>query len=219
MHPNHRPVRTPPPRRQLRRNPPQPPPQPRPIPPARRHPHQPVRRPHHQHQPPAASYTIAINQPSSPRPFVHLRQPVLYLRHSEDHNQPLMNPLASTPTRTPPPASRYALLLPPSSLSPTPPPPPTKKPHPPNPPPSTPPTTPTPTSTSPSPPIPATLPADCAFFRLPYVEHGFLPVRVIITNDGDPALSLDDARIQFISANNDKIPAATTKTSTAASSP
>ena len=29
------------------------------------------------------------------------------------------------------------------------------------------------------------------------------------TNDGDTALSLDDARMQFISVNNDKIPAAT----------
>jgi hypothetical protein len=52
-------------------------------------------------------------------------------------------------------------------------------------------------------------PKDCSFFRLPYVEHGFIPVRVIVTNDGDTALSLDDARIQFISADNDKIPAAT----------
>ncbi len=52
-------------------------------------------------------------------------------------------------------------------------------------------------------------PKDCDFFRLPYVQHGFIPVRVIFTNDGDAALSLDDARIQFISANNDKIPAAT----------
>ena len=51
-------------------------------------------------------------------------------------------------------------------------------------------------------------PRDCPFFRLPYVQHGFLPIRVIITNDGDTALSLDDVRIQFISANNDKIPAA-----------
>ena len=50
---------------------------------------------------------------------------------------------------------------------------------------------------------------DCSFFRLPYVEHGFIPVRVIVTNDSDTALSLDDARIQFISADNDKIPAAT----------
>ena len=52
-------------------------------------------------------------------------------------------------------------------------------------------------------------PKDCDFFRLPYVQHGFIPVRVIFTNDGDTALSLDDARIQFISINNDVIPAAT----------
>lgn len=50
---------------------------------------------------------------------------------------------------------------------------------------------------------------ECDFFRLPYVSHGFIAVRVIFTNDSDTALSLDDARIQFISANNDKIPAAT----------
>jgi len=48
----------------------------------------------------------------------------------------------------------------------------------------------------------------CDFFRLPYVSHGLLPVRVIITNDSDAALSLDDARIQFISAAKDTIPAA-----------
>ncbi len=49
----------------------------------------------------------------------------------------------------------------------------------------------------------------CGFFRLPYLQHGLLPIRVIFTNDGDRALSLDDARIQFISANDDTIPAAT----------
>jgi hypothetical protein len=52
-------------------------------------------------------------------------------------------------------------------------------------------------------------PKECDFFRLPYVQHGFIPIRVIFTNDSDTALSLDDARIQFISINNDKIPAAT----------
>jgi len=50
---------------------------------------------------------------------------------------------------------------------------------------------------------------DCDFFRLPYVSHGFIAIRVIFTNDGDTALSLDEARMQFISINNDKIPAAT----------
>lgn len=52
-------------------------------------------------------------------------------------------------------------------------------------------------------------PKDCSFFRLPYVQHSLLPIRVIITNDGDRAVSLDDARFQFISANRDVIPAAT----------
>jgi hypothetical protein len=56
---------------------------------------------------------------------------------------------------------------------------------------------------------PCTDSRDCPFFRLPYISHGFIPVRVIITNDGDTALSLDDARIQFISINKDVIPAAT----------
>ncbi len=50
---------------------------------------------------------------------------------------------------------------------------------------------------------------DCSFFRLPYVRHSFIPVRVVITNDGEKALSLDDVRIQFISANKDVLPAAT----------
>ncbi len=50
---------------------------------------------------------------------------------------------------------------------------------------------------------------DCPFFRLPYLQHGFVPVRVIISNDSDRALTLDDVRIQFISANHDILPAAT----------
>jgi hypothetical protein len=56
---------------------------------------------------------------------------------------------------------------------------------------------------------PCTETRDCDFFRLPYLQHGFIPIRVIITNDGDTALSLDEVRIQFISANKDVIPAAT----------
>jgi hypothetical protein len=49
----------------------------------------------------------------------------------------------------------------------------------------------------------------CSFFRLPYLQHGLLPIRVVITNDSDRPLSLEDARMQFITADNDKIPAAT----------
>jgi hypothetical protein len=52
-------------------------------------------------------------------------------------------------------------------------------------------------------------PKQCSFFRLQYIQHGLLPIRVVITNDSDHALALDDARMQFISANSDKIPAAT----------
>ncbi|HEY5055140.1 MAG TPA: hypothetical protein VII58_03220 [Acidobacteriaceae bacterium] len=52
-------------------------------------------------------------------------------------------------------------------------------------------------------------PKDCPFFRVSYLQHGFLPVRVIFTNDSDHAIALDDARIQFISAANDKVQAAT----------
>lgn len=49
----------------------------------------------------------------------------------------------------------------------------------------------------------------CSFFRLPYVSHGLLPVRVIVTNDRDEPLILDDVRIQFLPAEGDKEAAAT----------
>ena len=48
----------------------------------------------------------------------------------------------------------------------------------------------------------------CSFFRLPYVSHGFVPVRVIVSNDRDDALNMDDVRIQFIPAEGEKEPAA-----------
>ena len=50
---------------------------------------------------------------------------------------------------------------------------------------------------------------DCKFFRLPYPSHGFLPVRVIITNDRDQPLELDEVRIQFLPAEGGKEAAAT----------
>ena len=56
---------------------------------------------------------------------------------------------------------------------------------------------------------PCTSPDDCSFFRLPYIRHSLIPVRVIITNDSDTALDLNEVRMQFISAHNDKLPAAT----------
>jgi len=45
--------------------------------------------------------------------------------------------------------------------------------------------------------------------RLDYYHHGFMPLRVIVTNDSDQALTLDDARIHFIAADDTVIPAAT----------
>jgi hypothetical protein len=55
---------------------------------------------------------------------------------------------------------------------------------------------------------PCTDPKDCDFFRLPYVRHSLIPVRVIITNDSDSTLDLSDVRMQFISSEHDKLPAA-----------
>jgi hypothetical protein len=45
--------------------------------------------------------------------------------------------------------------------------------------------------------------------RLDYYGHGFLPVRVIVTNESDFAVNLDDARIHFLAADGSSIPAAT----------
>ncbi len=52
-------------------------------------------------------------------------------------------------------------------------------------------------------------PEHCKFFRLEYVQHGFLPVRVIITNDRDQPIVLDDVRIQFVPPDGGKEGAAT----------
>jgi len=56
---------------------------------------------------------------------------------------------------------------------------------------------------------PCTRPEDCDFFRLPYIRHSLIPVRIIITNDSDAPLDLNEVRMQFISAHSDKLPAAT----------
>ena len=49
----------------------------------------------------------------------------------------------------------------------------------------------------------------CKFFRLEYIQHGFLPVRVIVTNDREQAIVLDDVRIQFVPGEGEKEGAAT----------
>jgi hypothetical protein len=48
-------------------------------------------------------------------------------------------------------------------------------------------------------------------FRIDYLKYGFMPIRVIVTNDGDKPINLEQARIHFITASGDKIPAAETE--------
>jgi hypothetical protein len=47
-----------------------------------------------------------------------------------------------------------------------------------------------------------------AIFRIDYLSHGVMPVRLIVTNSGDRPISLRDARILFLTAAGDKIQAA-----------
>jgi hypothetical protein len=49
---------------------------------------------------------------------------------------------------------------------------------------------------------------DCKIFTVDFLKYRFLPIRIIVTNNGDRPISLRDARIFFISANGDRIPAA-----------
>lgn len=47
-----------------------------------------------------------------------------------------------------------------------------------------------------------------SLFRVDYLAHGVMPVRLIVTNLGDKPISLRDARILFYTAAGDKIQAA-----------
>jgi hypothetical protein len=47
-----------------------------------------------------------------------------------------------------------------------------------------------------------------AIFRVDYLSHGVMPVRVIVTNNGNRPISLRDARILFLTAAGDRIEAA-----------
>ncbi|HEX3987096.1 MAG TPA: hypothetical protein VHX13_10850 [Acidobacteriaceae bacterium] len=49
---------------------------------------------------------------------------------------------------------------------------------------------------------------ECRLFQVDYLKYRFIPIRIIVTNNGDRPISLRDARIFLISANNDRIPAA-----------
>ncbi len=47
-----------------------------------------------------------------------------------------------------------------------------------------------------------------SIFRVDYLAHGVMPVRLIVTNNGDKPISLRDARILFQTAAGDRIQAA-----------
>jgi uncharacterized protein YciI len=47
-----------------------------------------------------------------------------------------------------------------------------------------------------------------SIFRVDYLGHGVMPVRLIVTNEGDRPISLRDARILFETASGDRIQAA-----------
>ena len=47
-----------------------------------------------------------------------------------------------------------------------------------------------------------------SIFRIDYTKNGFMPVWLVVTNNSDRPISLRDARIDLISAADDKIPAA-----------
>jgi hypothetical protein len=47
-----------------------------------------------------------------------------------------------------------------------------------------------------------------ALFRVDYLSHGVLPIRLIVTNNSDHPISLRDARILFVTAHGDRIQAA-----------
>ena len=47
-----------------------------------------------------------------------------------------------------------------------------------------------------------------SIFHVNYVEHGVMPIRLIVTNLGDRPISLRDARILFVTATGDRIQAA-----------
>ena len=57
---------------------------------------------------------------------------------------------------------------------------------------------------------PYDMPDKAKIFKINYQERGFLPIRLIIANDGDEYLMLNDLKILYITVKRDKIDPATT---------
>ncbi|HTX42756.1 MAG TPA: hypothetical protein VMD25_13050 [Acidobacteriaceae bacterium] len=56
--------------------------------------------------------------------------------------------------------------------------------------------------------VPFDTPEQCKIFQVDYLKYDFLPIRIIVTNQGDRPISLNDARIYFVDAAGDRIQAA-----------
>jgi hypothetical protein len=56
---------------------------------------------------------------------------------------------------------------------------------------------------------PFTSPEKAAVFKTHYRDYGFLPMRIIIANDGDKPLMLDNMKIELVTGNKEKIRIAT----------
>ena len=52
---------------------------------------------------------------------------------------------------------------------------------------------------------PFDMPDKTASFKVKYKENDFLPVRLIISNDGDKTVMLDDLQVQYITVNRKKL--------------
>jgi len=57
---------------------------------------------------------------------------------------------------------------------------------------------------------PFDMPDKAKIFKINYQERGFLPIRIIISNDSDKYLMLNDIKFQYITAKRDKLDPATT---------
>lgn len=56
--------------------------------------------------------------------------------------------------------------------------------------------------------VPFDTPEKCKIFKVDFLKYRFMPIRIIVTNLGDQPISLRDARIFFIDAAGNRIPAA-----------
>jgi hypothetical protein len=56
---------------------------------------------------------------------------------------------------------------------------------------------------------PFDMPEKSGVFRTNFKEHGFLPVRIIVSNDSDRTLMLTDLKVEYITVKRDKLQPAT----------